>query len=186
LVNASLSVGCGRCAPVSSHAEVTDPSPFFPQAKKMRVSWRSFFAASVVGVFLVGGAGTYALVSGHAPPALVSAVEPPRVETARLFSPSDDRDEIAATLAHRSAPIVWPEPKVPKPAKLVASKVGGTSSEAIRKVPKSPKRRQATRMPELNARTSEQYKVSHPASVPAGRRPGQHKIISFLAIFPPQ
>lgn len=121
----------------------------------MRVSWRSFLAAS----FLVGGAGTYALVSGHKSAGLVSAIEPPRVETARLFSPSDAapaRDEIAATLAHQAAPIVWPEPKLPKLAKLVTSKSGGKSTEAVRKVPKNHKQRQAKRMPDLSVRTSEQ------------------------------
>jgi hypothetical protein len=106
-------------------------------------------AVSAVTFLLVGGAGTYALVHPKSDrPA--SATEPPRLETAHLFSlpaATPARDEIAATLAHEVAPAVWPQPKLPKRAKLVTLKPGEKSTEAVRRVPQNHKQRKAKRMP---------------------------------------
>jgi hypothetical protein len=116
----------------------------------MRESRRLVLAVSVAVVLLIGVAGTYALVRDHESDRLVSAKEQPRVERARLFLPANAapaRDEIAATLAHEVAPTVWPEPKLPKRPKLVTSKSGGKSAEAIRKVPQNHKQRQAKKTP---------------------------------------
>jgi hypothetical protein len=117
----------------------------------MQGSRRAVLAVSVVSILFIGAAGTYGLVGTHKSDGLGSAIESPRVETARLFSPPDAapaRDEIAATLAHEAAPAVWPQPDRPKRTKLVPLQPGEKGTEAVRKVPQNHKQRQAKRMPD--------------------------------------
>jgi hypothetical protein len=116
----------------------------------MRESWRVVLAVSVVTFLFVGVAGTYALVRSPKSETPGSATEPPRLETARLFSPrgaAPARDEIAATLAHEAAPAVWPQPKLPKHAKVDTFKPDQKSTEAVRRVPQNHKQPKVKPMP---------------------------------------
>ena len=117
---------------------------------------RQFLCASAV-VVLVGGTATYAVVGksrslGQRAEVKASAVETPRVETARLFAAPPDvsrasaSDPIASLLAPKASAVVWPD--APKPA---------AKHKTLAKKPKQaqkPKPKQSAKKQAASVRTS--------------------------------
>src|SRR5471032_1203370 len=83
----------------------------------MEISMRRAIASSVAVMMMIGGGASYALLGRHASNKLelsTSAMDAPRVETARMFAAPiapPEPDLIAAKLA--PPPIVWPDAQKP-------------------------------------------------------------------------
>jgi hypothetical protein len=103
---------------------------------------RRLFAVSAV-VVLIGGSATYALVGRHASRTAVatrSAVEAPRVETARLFSaPISSPSEPDLIATKLMAEVAWPEVRKPiakmTPAKLAATPAKVAAARQVKSRP---------------------------------------------------
>ena len=106
---------------------------------------RRAITASVAVMMMIGGGASYTLLGRHAPhkkELSASAIDAPRLETARIFAAPiapPEPDLIAAKLAPQ--PIIWPD--VPKPVvktkRSEVAKTDGTKTAAARPAKPKPK-----------------------------------------------